>query len=498
MSRTDPVPQIYIFAILARGFFGDNNEIQEKAPLVHYHFQTIPRSMASLLQVMTFDSWATDMANPLGDIFPFSWMYFCIFIILVALGLLNLLTGVFLKALMDLTEENKEKAVKKARKQKKKVLNIVSSLFRQFDLDGGGTLDEEELPLMLDALEPYKDRLLKVGIPFDKLKQACAIADYDLTRRRYDPNEDRVYHTQFRFPPRFEVMDTNGNGLVERIEFEAAVKWETKDRFDELDADGDGCLTKVEYDAAYGHILNLEHHQGPVPEGVMEGELVDCLMTMDDPVCKADVYALRKQNRLLQKQVSSLETTVQNIDANLRKLMQHQNVTPIEPPIEPDDADVDPANVCDPQPTQAPSASPQHSPKPHTESGGPAWVAFTEMASSMFRRYDLDESGTINSSEEMEQLCLNLLCKLGIKPQKGTGVGVSMSEGFKSAMDAFMSQHGGPPTIQRPLSIEEFQRWFWAEFDCTNQLSSLNSFLILDAESTSQKWVPLSPKHSGS
>ena len=99
-------------------------------------------------------NWATDMANPLGDIFPFSWMYFCIFIILVALGLLNLLTGVFLKALMDLTEENKEKAVKKARKQKKKVLNIVSSLFRQFDLDGGGTLDEEELPLMLDALEP--------------------------------------------------------------------------------------------------------------------------------------------------------------------------------------------------------------------------------------------------------------------------------------------------------------------------------------------------------
>merc|ERR1719502_2290075 len=52
--------------------------------------------------------------------------------------------------------------------------------------------------------------------------------------------------------------------------------------------------------------------------------------------------------------------------------------------------------------------------KSDVEKDGKPWVSpeLTSMMSDYFTRYDLDGSGTINSTEELKQLCTNLVVKL--------------------------------------------------------------------------------------
>jgi len=119
----------FVFAILAQGFFGSRFE----------RFETVMKASFSLFQIMTLDDWANDFAKPIGDVYPLAWVFFLFFILVVSLGLLNLLTGVFLKALLDITEENKKAETERLSKAKKELLKVISAVFYEFDEDGGST-----------------------------------------------------------------------------------------------------------------------------------------------------------------------------------------------------------------------------------------------------------------------------------------------------------------------------------------------------------------------
>lgn len=70
---------------------------------------------------------------------------------------------------------------------------------------------------------------------------------------------------------------------------------------------------------------------------------------------------------------------------------------------------------------------------------------------SMFDRYDLDSSGTINSSTEVQQLCINLCLKLGL---------VVTVEDIEGAMTAI----GQGDLAAHPLTRPRFSAWFKQEF----------------------------------
>ena len=120
------VMSLYMFGILGQGLFGTSQILKEKHPEIAHQFSTVPRAMCALLQVMTFDGWITAMAYQIGEIYPVAWVYFIIFAVLVALGLLNLLMGVFLKALTDLTEEHKKRDAAALGEAKETLLEVIN------------------------------------------------------------------------------------------------------------------------------------------------------------------------------------------------------------------------------------------------------------------------------------------------------------------------------------------------------------------------------------
>jgi voltage-gated sodium channel len=89
----------YVFAIMATGLFG------ERFP---EWFGTLGESMYTLFQIMTLESWSMGIARPVMEAFPYAWLFFIIFILLVTFIMVNLLIGIIVDAIFALKEETNE------------------------------------------------------------------------------------------------------------------------------------------------------------------------------------------------------------------------------------------------------------------------------------------------------------------------------------------------------------------------------------------------------
>lgn len=80
----------YVFAVLATTLFGD---------VFDEWFRTIGKSLYTLFQVMTLESWSMGIARPAIDMFPLAWIFFVPFILITTFTMLNLFIGVIVSAI---------------------------------------------------------------------------------------------------------------------------------------------------------------------------------------------------------------------------------------------------------------------------------------------------------------------------------------------------------------------------------------------------------------
>ena len=153
--------------------FGKSNKLIGEVPDVETWFGTVPRSAATLLQMMTLDNWST-VARPIGDVHPHAWIFFVLWIGIASIGLLNLLTAVFIDALHDKTREAKERAVELKKQKKMMALQHISELFHEYDKDRSGALDKVEVGFMFQLFEEsaFKDAMKEAEIQISHIKKA--------------------------------------------------------------------------------------------------------------------------------------------------------------------------------------------------------------------------------------------------------------------------------------------------------------------------------------
>lgn len=75
---------IYVFAIIAVSLFGD----------VFVEFSDLGLSLFALLQVVTLDGWASNIARPVMAVFPHAWIFFVSFVFTSFLILISFLMSV--------------------------------------------------------------------------------------------------------------------------------------------------------------------------------------------------------------------------------------------------------------------------------------------------------------------------------------------------------------------------------------------------------------------
>ena len=80
----------YVFGVMATKLFG---------AMFPDWFGTLPRSMYSLFQVMTLESWSMGIVRPVMEVYPFAWGFFVPFILVTAFAVLNLFIAVIVNAI---------------------------------------------------------------------------------------------------------------------------------------------------------------------------------------------------------------------------------------------------------------------------------------------------------------------------------------------------------------------------------------------------------------
>ncbi len=89
----------YVSAVIATGLFGA--EFPE-------WFGNLGRSIYTLFQVMTLESWSMGIVRPLMDVFPYAWVFFIPFILIATFTMLNLFIAIIVNAMQTVTDADHE------------------------------------------------------------------------------------------------------------------------------------------------------------------------------------------------------------------------------------------------------------------------------------------------------------------------------------------------------------------------------------------------------
>jgi len=92
----------YVFAVITTNLFG--GDFPE-------WFGTLGRSLYTLFQVMTLESWSMGIVRPVMEVYPYAWAFFVPFILIATFTMLNLFIGVIVSAMQSFTEDEKVETI---------------------------------------------------------------------------------------------------------------------------------------------------------------------------------------------------------------------------------------------------------------------------------------------------------------------------------------------------------------------------------------------------
>jgi len=96
----------YVFAVMATLMYG---------AAFDEWFGTLGRSLYSLFQIMTLESWSMGIVRPVMVEFPRAWVFFVPFIVITAFSVLNLFIGLLVNTMQTAVEDDSEVEFEKLR-----------------------------------------------------------------------------------------------------------------------------------------------------------------------------------------------------------------------------------------------------------------------------------------------------------------------------------------------------------------------------------------------
>jgi voltage-gated sodium channel len=78
-------------------------------------FGTLGRSLYSLFQIMTLESWSMGIVRPVMDVYPYAWAFFVPFIIVTSFSVLNLFIGLLVNTMQAAVEEKQDENIEELR-----------------------------------------------------------------------------------------------------------------------------------------------------------------------------------------------------------------------------------------------------------------------------------------------------------------------------------------------------------------------------------------------
>jgi voltage-gated sodium channel len=92
----------YVFAVIATNLFAASHP---------EWFGHLGRSLYTLFQIMTLESWSMGIARPVMENFPYAWAFFVPFILIATFTMLNLFIAIIVNAMQSFTENEQKETV---------------------------------------------------------------------------------------------------------------------------------------------------------------------------------------------------------------------------------------------------------------------------------------------------------------------------------------------------------------------------------------------------
>jgi len=92
----------YVFAVIATNLF---------AAAYPEWFGTLGRSLYTLFQIMTLESWSMGISRPVMEQFPYAWAFFIPFILVATFTMLNLFIAIIVNAMQSYSESEQQETV---------------------------------------------------------------------------------------------------------------------------------------------------------------------------------------------------------------------------------------------------------------------------------------------------------------------------------------------------------------------------------------------------
>jgi len=106
----------YVFGVMATLMYG---------PAFDEWFGTLGRSLYSLFQIMTLESWSMGIVRPVMKEYPSAWAFFVPFIVITAFSVLNLFIGLLVNTMQSAVEDEAEAEFERLRDLVKSETDLV-------------------------------------------------------------------------------------------------------------------------------------------------------------------------------------------------------------------------------------------------------------------------------------------------------------------------------------------------------------------------------------
>lgn len=141
----------YIYAIIGTHIFGYG--------YVRF-FGNIGKSMLSLFQIMTGDSWCSQIARPIITAYPWAWIYFTTFICLTTFIIMNIIVAIIVNSVEEIRSAENLKKIGLTTVTIPEIDNKINELKEQIQKSG---IAEISLPDMLNHIIRLQEQVTELN-----------------------------------------------------------------------------------------------------------------------------------------------------------------------------------------------------------------------------------------------------------------------------------------------------------------------------------------------
>mmetsp|Transcript_105512 Transcript_105512/g.273180 ORF Transcript_105512/g.273180 Transcript_105512/m.273180 type:complete len:523 (-) Transcript_105512:194-1762(-) len=178
---------IYISAVLLTKQIGHNISIYGNYKKLsggwdhEEYFGTVGRSMYTLLQAMTLDSWSSKIARHTIANQWYMTGFWVLFLLISTFGIMNIVVSVIVELMLTASQNNEKRLKVRADRARRAELESIKEIFMAGDEDNSMTLDLNEFMAAIQRPE-VQARMRQLGIPLSDAARLFGVIDEDGSR----------------------------------------------------------------------------------------------------------------------------------------------------------------------------------------------------------------------------------------------------------------------------------------------------------------------------